>query len=281
MDKLLLVDGSNLLFQMFFGMPARIFNRNGKLVHGTVGFVGALLKIIRMTNPTHVAVFFDGEHENGRVALNADYKTNRIDYSKVPEEECPFTQLPDIYAALDCLKIKRAETAVCETDDWIAGYALTYGQDTQIIISSFDSDYFQLITDNVSVLRYHGVKSTVCTPDYVFNRYGVSPSRYADFKSLVGDTADNIRGADKVGPKTAALLLDKFETLDNVIANAERIERLSLRNSIIENSERLRTNYKLIKLTDGAELPYRLDELVYNSENLTSTEVLKQIGILP
>ena len=281
MNKLLLVDGSNLLFQMFFGMPARIFNRNGKAIHGTIGFIGALLKIIRMTNPTHVAVLFDGEHENERIALNSDYKANRTDYSQVPEQDCPFTQLPDIYAALDCLNIKRAETTVCETDDWIAGYALTYGKDTQIVISSFDSDYFQLITDNISVLRYRGVKSEICTPDYIFKRYGISPSQYADFKSLVGDTSDNIKGADKIGPKTAALLLEKFASLENLIANAEQIERLPVRASVIDNSERLQTNYKLIKLSDGAILPFRLDELAYDGDNLTSTQILNKCGILP
>lgn len=281
MSKLLLVDGSNLLFQMFFGMPARIFNRNGKAVHGTIGFIGALLKIIRMTNPTHVAVLFDGEHENERVTLNADYKANRPDYSKVAEENCPFTQLSDIYAALDSLKIKRAETTVCETDDWISGYALTYGKDMQIIISSFDSDYFQLITDKISVLRYRGLKTEICTPDYIFNRYGISPAQYADFKSLVGDVSDNIKGADKIGPKTAAILLKEFTTLQSIIANAEKIERPSIKQSIIKNSERLQTNYKLIKLTDGAILPFRLDELKYESVNSTSTEVLNKAGILP
>ncbi|MCH5255604.1 MAG: flap endonuclease, partial [Lachnospiraceae bacterium] len=66
MKKLLLVDGSNLLFQMFFGMPARIVNEQGKAIQGTLGFVGALLKIIRRISPTHIAVLFDGEHENDR-----------------------------------------------------------------------------------------------------------------------------------------------------------------------------------------------------------------------
>ncbi|MDE6676636.1 MAG: flap endonuclease, partial [Clostridia bacterium] len=259
MKKLLLVDGSNLLFQMFFGMPARIFNASGKAVHGTLGFAGALLKIIRMTEPTHVAVLFDGEHENERAALNADYKANRIDYGKVSEEENPFTQLPDIYAALDYMNIKHAETTVCETDDWIAAYARAYGRDTRIIISSFDSDYFQLITDNVSVLRYRGMKTVICTPDYVSSRYGISPSQYADFKSLVGDSADNIKGADKIGPKTAATLLKQFSTLDGILANAPQIERRSVRESILLNAERLRTNYKLIKLSGDAALPFPLD----------------------
>ena len=64
MDKLLIIDGSNLLFQMFFGMPARIVNKQGKSIQGVLGFVGALLKIIRRVEPSHVIVVFDGEHKN-------------------------------------------------------------------------------------------------------------------------------------------------------------------------------------------------------------------------
>lgn len=101
--KLLIIDGHNLLFQMFFGMPSRIINKDGKAIQGTLGFVGALIKIIKMTAPTHLAVLFDGEHENDRVELNAEYKANRTDYSTVAEEDNPFSQLADIYSALDFL----------------------------------------------------------------------------------------------------------------------------------------------------------------------------------
>lgn len=281
MDKLLLVDGSNLLFQMFFGMPARIFNRNGKAIHGTLGFTGALIKIIRMTNPTHIAVLFDGEHENDRVALNADYKANRIDYSEVPEAESPFSQLPDIYAALDCLGIKRAETTVCETDDWIAGYARTYGKDTQIVISSFDSDYFQLLGDHVSVLRYRGKNTVIWTPDTLFEKFGILPAQYADFKSLVGDHADNIRGAEKIGPKTAASLLQKYKTLDGILENAENIQQHAIRASILQSAERLKTNYKLIKLSGDAVLPFSLSVLACPDSFPTATSALTRIGLLP
>lgn len=281
MNKLLLVDGSNLLFQMFFGMPSRIVNKDGKAIHGTIGFVGALLKIIRMTAPTHIAVLFDGEHENGRTALNADYKANRIDYNELAEEQCPFTQLFDIYAALDYLKIMHAETTVCEADDWIAGYAYTYGKDMQVIISSFDSDYFQLLTENVSVLRYRGTKTAICTPDYIYANLGISPKQYADFKSLVGDASDNIKGAENIGPKTAASLLNKFDALEAIISNAEKIERRSIRESVIRNSEKLRTNYKLIKLYGNVKLPFLLDEMVFGGILSTTTETLKGIGLLP
>ncbi len=100
MNRLLIVDGSNLLFQMFFGMPSRITNSKGKAIQGTLGFVGALLKIIRRSEPTHIAVLFDGEHENERAELYAEYKANRVDYSQISEEDSPFSQLSDVYTRL-------------------------------------------------------------------------------------------------------------------------------------------------------------------------------------
>lgn len=279
MNRLLIIDGSNLLFQMFFGMPARITNSEGKAIQGTLGFVGALLKIIRRTEPTHIAVLFDGEHENRRNDLNADYKANRIDYSQVSEEESPFSQLPDVYAALDYVGIKHMETIDCETDDWIAGYVYTYGGNNEVVISSFDSDFFQLISENVSVLRYRGDSSVVCTPEYIREKFGIDPSQYADFKSLTGDTADNIKGADKVGPKTAAQLICDYGDLEGVLAGADTIQKPSIRESVIRSTDRLRTNYRLIKLEGAETLPFKIDELSYRYDGITTNEVLKAIGV--
>ncbi len=281
MNKLLLADGSNLLFQMFFGMPARIRNRNGKAVHGAIGFVGALLKILRMTEPTHVAVLFDGEHENARRAMNADYKANRTDYGAVPEEENPFSQLEGIYAALDCMGVKRAETTDCETDDWIAGYAYTYGKDTKIIVSSHDSDYFQLLNENVSVLRYRGKQTEIFTANDLQRRYGVAPAQYADFKALVGDASDNIRGAEKIGPKTAAELLQTFGTLRNLLDNASMIAKPSVRASVLNGTERLRTNYGMIRLTQNAAPPFPLEALAYRFAGQSAKQILTDVGLLP
>ncbi len=279
MDKLLLVDGSNLLFQMFFGMPDRIVNKDGKLIQGTLGFVGALLKIMRMTEPTHVGVFFDGEHENARAQLDAGYKGNRMDYSETPPEETPFSQLPDIYQALSFLKIPYAETTVCETDDWMCGYALRYGKEQEIVIASWDSDFFQLITDQVHILRYRGKKTVLCDPAYLREQLGIEPSQYADFKSLTGDTADNIKGAEKVGLKTAAALLAEFGTLEQLLSNAQTIQKPSVRESVLRNTEKLKKNYQIIHLTGTEELPFEMEELVYHDSGMTSTDVLKGIGI--
>lgn len=274
----MLIDGSNLLFQMFFGMPARIFGADGRAIQGTLGFVGALLKIIRMVSPTHVLVVFDGEHENARADLDEAYKANRPDLSAVPEEENPYLQLGDIYRALDYLQIKYFETTDCEADDVIAGYALTL-KNTETVISSFDSDLFQLLSEHVSVLRYRGKNTVIYTPTLFCEKFGILPAQYADFKSLTGDTADNIRGAEKVGKKTAAQLIRKFGSLEAVLHCAEQIEKPSVRRSIMESKERLRRNYRLIKLENTEKLPFALEDLRFEDSGLTTTEVLRGIHL--
>ena len=279
MDKLLIVDGSNLLFQMFYGMPARIVNGQGRAIQGTLGFVGALLKILRMVRPTHVLVAFDGECDNGRTALDENYKANRPDYSAFAEEDTPFSQLPDIYAALDELGIRHKETENCEADDWIAGYAVQWGKSMDVVIASQDSDFFQLITGRVSVLRYRGKSTVVCDPAYIQEKLGIRPQQYAAFKSLTGDAADNIRGADKIGPKTASELMNCFGDLQTLLANAESIRKPSIRQSVIRNGARIRKNYEMIQLSGDAGLPFSPEALCWQDAGLTTTQVLEKCGI--
>lgn len=279
MEKLLIVDGSNLLFQMFYGMPARITGKDGKAIQGTLGFVGALLKIIRRIGPTHVAVLFDGECSNERKKIEPNYKANRVDYSQMEEEDIPFSQLPDIYAALDHLGIRHQETTVCEADDWIAGYAKTGGEGQSVIIVSQDSDFFQLIGERVSVLRYRGEKSVRCDPLYLRERFGIEPEQYAAFKSLTGDTADNIPGVKGIGPKTAAALLRQFGDLETLLSCAEQVERPALRKAILESKDRIRKNERLIRLDGVEDLPFALEDLRYRDAGITTGQVLRAIGL--
>jgi DNA polymerase-1 len=278
MAKLLIVDGSNLLFQMFFGMPSRIVNKRGKAIHAVLGFVGALLKIIALTKPSHIIAVFDGEHENSRAQISPDYKANRVNYENVPDNENPFSQLEDIYAALNFMQIKHYETDFAEADDDIASYALTYAGETEVVISSQDSDFFQLIGENISVLRYRGDKTVICDTGYILKKYGVLPEQYADFKSLTGDGSDNIKGAEKVGVKTAAMLINQFGNLRNIIKNPNEISRAFIRESIINSAERLQMNYKLIKLSKS-ELKFGIESCVFSDNNLTTRKVLGEIGL--
>ncbi|MCL2527047.1 MAG: flap endonuclease [Defluviitaleaceae bacterium] len=280
MKNLLIVDGHNLLFQMFYGMPSRITNKEGKAIHGVMGFVGALIKIIKMTDAAHIIVVFDGEQENERVNLSPDYKANRVDYSAIPDDENPFSQLCDIYAALDFMKIRYVEATDFEADDVIASYVHRYSGEVQVFISSFDSDFFQLISDAVFVLRYRGKNTVTCDAAYVQSKYGVLPEQYADFKSLTGDSADNIKGAEKVGPKTAAALINQFGSLQGVLDNIDRIEKPSVMQSVLRNKERLQMNYSLIKL-DYRQVPiFDLIELDCAYSGIATHGVLRGIGVL-
>ena len=279
MDKLLLVDGHCLLFQMFYGMPARIYGKDGRAIQGTLGFVGALRKMIALTHPTHVAVIFDGEVHNPRTDLDADYKANREDFSQVDEQDNPFSQLPDIYSALDVMGISHTETTDCETDDVLASYAKAYGNDFDIVIASQDSDFFQLISDKVSVLRYRGERSVLCDPAYIQTKYGIRADQYADFKSLIGDGSDNIKGIPGVGPKTAAALIGQFGTLEALLSHAAQIVKPRLRESIVQNVDRLQLNHRLIALDGSAAIPFPMGQLVYRDCELTTTQILIEIGL--
>jgi DNA polymerase-1 len=264
---------------MFYGMPARIVNPDGKAIQGTLGFVGALLKMVRLVKPTHIAVLFDGEYASQRRELDEEYKANREDLSSLPEEETPFSQLPDIYAALDYLGICHGETRCCEADDWIAGYALSLGKEKQVTVVSQDGDFFQLISEGVSVLRYRGENSVLCTPDHIEKKLGITPEQYADFKSLTGDTADNIQGAPKVGPKTAAALLQQFGTLEAILENIPLVKKPSVRASLAASADRLRLNQRLIRLTGGEDLPFSLEEMAYTYQGQTTTQTLTALNL--
>lgn len=279
MQRLLLVDGHCLLFQMFYGMPARIIGKNGKPIQGSLGFVGALRKILAMTQPTHVAVIFDGEVHNPRTDMDADYKANREDFSQVDEEDIPFSQLPDIYRALDLMGIAHTATTDCEADDVLAAYAKAYGDFYEIIICSQDSDFFQLINQRVCILRYRGKKSIVCDQAYLQKKYGIAPIQYAFFKSLTGDGSDNIPGIPGVGPKTAASLVNQFGTPEKLLQNTEQIKQPKLRESIINHTERFKLNLQLITLDGQSCIPFLPDQMQFHGCMLTTNEILQGIGL--
>lgn len=275
--RLLVVDGSNLLFQMFFGMPSKILGMSGKDVRGVVGFVGALLRIIRLTSPTHICVLFDGESHNPRVDLSLDYKANRPDWSEMSDEENPFTQEDDIYKAIDYLGIPRYVTEDCEADDIVAAYASNFPG--EVIISSQDSDFFQLISPRVKVLRYRGDNSVICDCEYIKNKLGVLPSQYADYKSLVGDSSDNIKGVRGIGPKTAAKLISDYGSLEGIINNIDSIEKPKIKEALLLDVNRLLLNQELITLGYSHKLPYVFSELSYSLPVVSSGEILRSIGI--
>ena len=148
-----------------------------------------------------------------------------------------------------------------------------------MLFRSFDSDFFQLINENVSVLRYRGEASYYCDEKYIQEKFHISPIQYVDYKALTGDSSDNIRGADKIGPKTAAALLHQYGDLDTILANLENIAKPSIRESLKISAQRLSVNVNLIQPDKNASIPYPLHDLNYHDCGLTTMQVLRATDI--
>ena len=188
-------------------------------------------------------------------------------------------ELEGIYAVLDYLGVAHFETTDSEADDVITAYTAKFSG--EVVISSYDSDFFQLISDRVRVFRYKGDCSMLCDSDYVTARYGVGPDMYAEHKCLVGDTADNIIGVKGVGPKTAASLLSRFGSLDALITDCSMIEKEKIRSAISESRDRILLNRELILLNPTAnvclsEAEMLLPDLPYGGAG----SILREVGIL-
>ena len=119
----------------------------------------------------------------------------------------------------------------------------------------------------------------MCDATFVQGKFGIPPERYADFKALTGDSSDNIKGAEKVGPKTAAVLLQRFGSLRAILGKTDEIEKPSIRGSVKVNAERLAVNYTLIQLDNKAPIPFALESLNYVFSGTTTNEVLQKIGV--
>lgn len=266
--KTVIVDGHALLFQMFFGMPNKIKNHNGENIEAVVGFVGALLKIVGISQPTHLLVVFDAEQPLLRKEIDASYKSNRIDYSQVAANDNPFTQLPHIMRCLGAMGVAFYEAVGCEADDVIAGLCKQNQAHGEVVIVSPDKDFLQLVCPKVSVLAYRGKLSKWWTENAVKEQFGVSPSQWVLYRAMTGDASDNIKGLQGIGPKTAAKLLASFGSLDALLAQFDK-----------EKQQKLLQNIAIMDL-GACQIPQiDLAQCKYLPNGLKTVDVLKKVGL--
>ena len=254
MKKILLVDGHNLLFKMFFGMPFPFYNDNNVNITGTVGFVGTVVKMIKYLKADECLVVFDGEGSRN-IRDDEDYKANRqTDYGSLSDEENPFTQLRFIKAVLDYLNIKWIETEGIECDDYMAIISKKYNG--EVFISSTDTDFYQLVNDRIKIIRFRGKNTVFVDENFIDEKFSILPSDFALYKALIGDTADNIKGIHKVGPKTAVNIINalnnsnfnKFYDIytDNLETIKHNLNLIELPNSTIDLSKYSLENYEIV-----------------------------------
>ena len=276
---ILIIDGNNLMFQMFYGMPEKIYNKSGHTIHTTIGFISYLQKMIKLVGATHLAVIFDYDGSNERKALYSEYKANRTeDWESLPEEELPFSEEDMIIKCLSYMDVKTIQSKGMEADDVIASIAMLFKDRAKITISSFDSDFFQLISESVSVLRYRGKASVLWDKEYFIDKMGFSPDRYVLFKSLVGDSADNITGVNGIGKKRGTEIVNQIDSIDDISTSEAKPKYI---NAILENIDIVKRNIKLIELRYREEISLELSDLSFSNEkaSLRNSEILSACNI--
>lgn len=242
MKRVLLIDGHNLLFRMFYGIPSSIKDDNGKEIKGVIGFIGSLKKFCGELNPYSIIVIFDSEtSKTTNLNYDKNYKANRKNYSNIAENENPFSQLPYIKQALQYLEIPYFEVKNNEADDYIASIIKTKTKnDTEFIIISTDTDFFQLISTNTFLYIPKGKNSILYDTQAFIDKYNILPSDYILYKALIGDKTDNIEGIKGIGKVTATKII---YTLKN-----EKYLDVKIKQTLEINKERITKNIRLITL---------------------------------
>lgn len=220
MKRLFLIDANSLIHRAFHALPP-LTTPGGEPSQAIYGLARMLSRLIKEENPEYVAALFDRPEPTHRDELYAEYKAGR---PETPSEL--ISQLIEAHNLFNAFGIKTFEIPGFEADDLIATLAGKFKKekDLQIIILSGDRDGIQLV-EGEKVVLWTPVKGIseifVYDEKSTQEKFGILPKQMTDYKSLVGDSSDNIKGVAGVGPKTAAILLGKYGNLDTIFTTKD------------------------------------------------------------
>ena len=258
MKKFMIIDGSSIFYRAFFAMPA-LTAPTGEPTGAVTGVANIILKLLREYSPDYAAVALDVSRKTFRTEIFPEYKATRSD---TPDELA--AQYPIFYEFIGALGIKILTAPNYEADD-IIGTLAAQAENFSVDIVTGDRDALQLINDNTRVLMTKNTKIDIYDEETFQAEYNFPPKSLVDFKGLSGDTSDNIPGVKGIGVKTATKLLNEYGTLENILANADKISSKKFREALTSSAEIAVLSKKLAQI--NCEVP----NIIFDAESFKFT----------
>jgi len=253
-----LIDGSAFIFRAYHALPPLTRKSDGLPIGAVSGFCNMLQRYVEGnagSDVTHVAVIFDKGSHTFRNDMYDQYKANR---EAMPEDLRP--QMPLTREATKAFNIACEEIEGFEADDIIATLARQAREaGGRCTIISSDKDMMQLVGDGVEM--YDAMKQKRIDRDGVFEKFGVFPEGVVDVQALAGDSVDNVPGAPGIGIKTAALLINEYGNLEELLDRAEEIKQPKRRQTLIDHRAQIELSKRLVTLDGNMSLDFTLDDL--------------------
>jgi DNA polymerase-1 len=213
---LLLVDGSSYLYRAFHAMPD-LRNTQGEPTGAIYGMINMLRRLRHDYPAAYMACVFDAKGKTFRDDLYSEYKAQRA-----PMPDDLRRQIAPIHEAVRAMGWPILMVEGVEADDVIGTLAVeATARGLNTVISTGDKDLAQLVNEHVTLINT--MSNEKLDVPGVLAKFGVPPERIIDYLTLIGDTVDNVPGVTKCGPKTALKWLAQYDTLEGIMANADKI----------------------------------------------------------
>ncbi|MBI3743014.1 MAG: DNA polymerase I [Chloroflexi bacterium] len=256
---LMVIDGHSLVYRAYYALAPRTplnLRSTGEPVGAVFGFANMFLKAWQDVQPSYWAVAFDKATPTFRDKMYEDYKAGRL---ATPDElTAQFTRIRDLLAAFG---IPILEVDGFEADDVVGTLSKrATAKNIETVILTGDTDELQLVDSHTRVRLITGQADTrIYDEAKVRERYGLSPLQLIDFKALKGDTSDNIVGVPGVGEKTAATLIQKYESIDGIYQHLTEVtvpRQPNIQALLKEHEERVQKNKTLVTIVTEVPVPF-------------------------
>jgi DNA polymerase-1 len=277
---LYLIDGNSYIYRAYHAVRS-LATSKGLPTNAIYGFTNMLLKIVKEKKPDYLAIAFDVKGPTKRHIEYEQYKAHR---PEMPKDLIP--QIPYIHKLVEAFNIPAILMEGYEADDIIGTISKKMERDFDVVIVTGDKDMLQLISQNVKI--YDTLKDKVYEEKDVVERFGVAPDKVVEIMGLMGDASDNIPGVHGIGEKTATALIAEFGSIENLLANVDKIKKPKLAEALKGSADIARLSRELATIILDCPIEMNLNEykkkepdnaiLLSLLKELEFTSLLKQIS---